>query len=261
MPSSCASASAWPVRGSASTATTGIPTCRSSKRRRRPATSCGCCEMERRAEHLGVGAAIISSPLGGIALGVTRSAIGATDPITLGALRYAGGVIFLLPVTLAVSARWPRRADWLAVALLGLLFFGIFPVIYNAALLFTIAGRGALALSTLPLLTMLVGAVLGIERLTARKTWGVLLAMGGVAMALAAGLAAAPPGAWRGDAIMVCGALCMALYNVWSRPFIARSSPLAFVTAGMAVGAVCLVPLAAWRGGFQPLARFAAPQR
>src|SRR5258708_13836920 len=28
----------------------------------------------------------------------------------------------------------------------------------------------------------------------------------------------------------------------------------------MAVGAVCLVALAAWRGGFQPLAGFAAPQ-
>ena len=45
---------------------------------------------------------------------------------------------------------------------------------------------GLLALSTLPLLTMVVAAVLGVEPLTARKTAGVLIAMGGVGVALTA---------------------------------------------------------------------------
>ena len=35
---------------------------------------------------------------------------------------------------------------------------------------------------------------------------------------------------------MVGATLCMAFYNVWSRPFIARSSPLGFVTASMGGG-------------------------
>jgi drug/metabolite transporter (DMT)-like permease len=165
-------------------------------------------------EHLGVAAAVVPSTLGGIALGVTRVVIGASDPVTIGALRYAIGAIVLLPVSLALSARWPGRGDWVGVILLGLLFFGLFPVIYNAALIFTTAGRGALALSTLPLLTMLVGAALGIERLTVRKTRGVAIAMAGAAAALATGLADAPSGAWRGDLIMVAGAVCMAFYNV-----------------------------------------------
>ena len=211
-------------------------------------------------EHLGVAAAVVSSTLGGIALGVTRVVIGASDPVTIGALRYAIGAIVLLPVSLALSARWPGRGDWVGVILLGLLFFGLFPVIYNAALIFTTAGRGALALSTLPLLTMLVGAALGIERLTVRKTLGVAIAMAGVAAALATGLADAPSGAWRGDLIMAAGAVCMAFYNVWSRPFIERSSPLAFLTSGMLVGALLLVIIAAARGGFAPLAAFTAGQ-
>ena len=107
---------------------------------------------------------------------------------------------------------------------------------------------------------MLVGALLGIEKLTPRKTVGVLIAIGGVATALAAGLATAPAGAWRGDAIMIAATLCMALYNVWSRPFIARSSALGFVTAGMAVGGACLVVVAAVSGGFAAVAHFGAPQ-
>ena len=97
---------------------------------------------------------------------------------------------------------------------------------------------------------MVVAALLGAEPLTARKTLGVLIAVGGVAIALAAGLGAAPEGAWRGDLIMTGATLCMAFYNVWSRPFIARSSPLGFVTASMGAGAACLVVVAAASGGF-----------
>jgi drug/metabolite transporter (DMT)-like permease len=47
---------------------------------------------------------------------------------------------------------------------------------------------------------------------------------------------------------------------VWSRPFIARSSPLAFQAAGMGVGAVCLAALALAGGGFAASAAFGAPQ-
>ena len=88
----------------------------------------------------------------------------------------------------------------------------------------------------LNVLTMVVAALLRAEPLTARKTSGVLIATAGVALALATGLGTAPSGAWRGDLLMVGGTLAMAFYNVWSRPFIARSSPLGFVTACMGFG-------------------------
>jgi len=201
---------------------------------------------------LGVPAAVLSSALGGMALAASRFVIGATDAVALGAWRYCVGFVCLLPITLAVRGRWPPRADWTGVALLGLLFFAVFPILYNLSIAYTTAARASLALSTLPLLTMLVAAALDIERLTWRKSAGVLIAVAGVAAALAAGLAAAPDGAWRGDLLMVAGAFCMALYNVWSRPFIARSSPLAFLTAGMGVGAICLAVLALAGGGFVP---------
>ena len=107
---------------------------------------------------------------------------------------------------------------------------------------------------------MVVAALLGAEPLTARKTIGVLVAVGGVALALAAGLGAAPQGAWRGDLIMVGATLCMAFYNVWSRPFIARSSPLGFVTVSMGAGAACLVVVAAATGGLAVTPSFGVAQ-
>ncbi|WP_374367744.1 DMT family transporter [Dongia sp.] len=209
-------------------------------------------------EIIGVLAAVLSSGLGGTAIGATRYVIHHTDPVTLGALRFGIGCLLLGLVALWRRDRWPARRDWPGIAGLGFLFFCLFPILFNASLAYTNAARGALALATLPLLTMVVGAGLGIEALTARKTAGVVIAMGGVAIALVSGIAYAPAGAWRGDLLMVGAALCMALYNVWSRPFTNRSSPVAATALAMLFGEVPLLLVAGWRGGFAPLATFGA---
>jgi drug/metabolite transporter (DMT)-like permease len=207
-------------------------------------------------ELAGVLAAILSSGLGGTSVAATRYLARVLDPLALGAFRFGIGFLFLLPVVLLQRGRWPERRDWAATAGLGLLFFGAFPILFNASLAYTTAARGALALSTLPLLTMLAGALLGVEPLTGRKTLGVLVAMLGVAIALFTGLSAAPPGAWRGDLLMVGAALCMALYNVWSKPFIQRSGPIPFTVMGMSVGAACLIAISWLRDGFDVVAGF-----
>ena len=208
----------------------------------------------------GVLAAVLSSALGGTSIGATRYLVNAIDPLAIGSFRFGIGFVLLLPVALLQGGRWPVRRDWPAVAGLGVLFFAVFPLLFNASLIFTTAARGALALSTLPLLTMIVGAALGSEALTWRKSLGVVIAMFGVALALLSGLRSAPSGAWRGDLLMVGAALCMALYSIWSRPFIARSGPIPFTTMAMAVGAACLILISCVRGSFAPVADFGMPQ-
>jgi drug/metabolite transporter (DMT)-like permease len=208
----------------------------------------------------GVLAAVFSSALGGASIGATRFLVDAIDPLAIGSFRFGIGFLLLLPVALVQGHRWPPRQDWLAVIGLGLLFFAAFPILFNASLIFTTAARGALALSTLPLLTMVVGAALGSEPLTARKTTGVLVAITGVSMALLTGLATAPDGAWRGDLLMVAAALCMAFYSIWSKPFIARSGPIPFTTLAMAAGAAVLVICGRLHGSFAPVEAFGPPQ-
>src|SRR5262249_47716856 len=211
-------------------------------------------------ETLGVLIAVLSSTFGGTSGAVTRYVVTAIDPVTIAAFRFGIGVVVLLPLALLLRSRFPRGRDWIGVVALGVMFFGVFFVFYNLALADTTAARGALALSALPLWTMVVAALLGAEPLTARKTLGVVIAVSGVAIALAAGLGAAPASAWRGDLIMVGATLCMAFYNVWSRPFISRSSPLGFVTASMSAGAALLVAVAAARGGFAVTQSFTTAQ-
>ncbi len=211
-------------------------------------------------EWIGVSIALVSSCLGGTAAAITRYLVGNADPITLAILRWGIGFAVLLPTALLLGVRWPPGREWPAVALLGLCFFGLFFVLYNIAIGFTTAARASLALATLPLHTMVVGALLGIEPLTSRKSIGVGVAVLGVIAALASGLSTAPSGAWRGELIMTGAVLCMAFYNVWSRPFIQRSSALGFLTVGMGAGAAALILMGSLTGSVAVLSSLSTPQ-
>jgi drug/metabolite transporter (DMT)-like permease len=211
-------------------------------------------------EGIGVLIALASSCLGGTAAAITRYLVGNADPITLAILRWGIGFACVLPAALLRRARWPERRDWGYVALLGIAFFSLFFILYNIAMSFTTAARASLALATLPLQTMVVGALLGIEPLTTRKSVGVGVAVLGVVAALASGLSAAPVGAWRGELIMTAAVLCMAFYNVLSRPFIRRSSALGFLTVGMGAGAAALIVTGALTGSLAVLENFGRSQ-
>ena len=197
----------------------------------------------------GVLAAVLSSALGGSAAALTRYTIGAADPVTLAAYRFGIGFLLIFPLAFALKSTFPKGKDAIWVALLGVLFFSIFFVFYNIAMSYTTAARGSLALSCLPLTTMLVAFLLKKEQFSGRKIAGIFIAISGVAAALWAGLADAPPGAWRGDLIMAGATFCMALYNVWSRPLMQRSSMLGFLALGMGFGAAASVSFAIGSGG------------
>ena len=211
-------------------------------------------------EWIGVAIALLSSSLGGTAAAITRYLVSGGDPVALAILRWGIGFICVLPVAILMKARWPEPRDMLPVAALGVCFFGLFFILYNIAIGYTTAARASLALATLPLHTMVVAALLGVERLTVRKTAGVAIAVLGAGAALAAGLSSAPDGAWRGELIMTSAVFCMAFYNVLSRPFIRRSSALGFLAVGMGSGALALMFVGAFTGGFDTLRNFATPQ-
>lgn len=196
--------------------------------------------MDRR-ERIGIVAACCSSLLGGVSVVATRAVVGAVDPVVLASLRYGIGALCLLPLAAAARAAWPARGDRAAAVALGILFFAAFAWLFNTALAYTTAARGSLALSTLPLLTLVIAALLRAEPLTGAKLAGVAVAMLGVAVALSGRLAGTvPPGAWRGDLIMIATALCGAFYNVLSRPYLKRYPALSWTACGMRSGTAAL---------------------
>src|SRR5689334_11465447 len=117
-------------------------------------------------EWFGVSIALLSSCLGGTAAAITRYLVSGADPIALAILRWGIGFVCLLPAAFLLKVRWPKRRDVPWVMLLGFCFFGLFFVFYNIAISYTTAARASLALATLPLSTMVVGALLGYETLS-----------------------------------------------------------------------------------------------
>src|SRR5262249_37721092 len=114
----------------------------------------------------------------------TRFVVDQTGPASLALLRYAIGVLVLLPAVL-VATRPRFAARGLApIAALGIVQFGVLIALLNYGLRSVPSARAALIFATLPLLTMLLAAALGHERLSLATTAAVLLTLAGVAMAL-----------------------------------------------------------------------------
>jgi drug/metabolite transporter (DMT)-like permease len=104
----------------------------------------------------------------GAALVATRFVIGQTSPAALALLRYLIGFACLLPpLLLSRRVRFERR-DLLPIGLLGITQFGVVIILLNYALQSIPSGRSALIFASLPLITMLLAAALGYERVTLR---------------------------------------------------------------------------------------------
>jgi drug/metabolite transporter (DMT)-like permease len=197
---------------------------------------------------LGPLAAAGASIIGGTAVVATRFAVKQIDPLSLAFLRYLIGCAFLLPFVLRTGRLRITREDLLPVALLGVIFFGAFPWSFSAALKYTTASRGALVLSTVPLLTLFLSGFTGAEVLTLRKLTGVTIAFLGVALVLADKMAVA--GSLEanlfGDLLMLGAAGCGAVYNVFSQPYLRKYPRLSVTVVSMLAGiSALLVPVTA----------------
>lgn len=167
-----------------------------------------------------VGAAIVAS----------RFVVLQVPPFTLAMLRYAIGFLCIAPFALAAlraaraqQASWPGLGrDLWVLGLLGIFQFGVLIALLNWGLQHVGAAQTALIFSLLPLLTLLVGALRGSERITGHLLAGVLVSIAGVGLALSPKLAAPQGGHWWGELAVFASACIGALCSLAYRPFLHR---------------------------------------
>ncbi|WP_374663190.1 DMT family transporter [Ramlibacter sp.] len=193
-----------------------------------------------------VGAAIVAS----------RFAVGEIPPFTLALLRYLIGLACLLPFAVPAWRRWrrahaaPSSIDLALMAVLGIVQFGVLIALLNWGLQHVAAARAALLFSLFPLFTLLLAAALGHERITPPVLAGVLLSLGGVAVALWPKLREAVPAAgWWGEAAVVGAAGLAALCSVLYRPYLRRYPSLPVSAYAMLAAVGLLAVMAAAEGG------------
>ena len=190
---------------------------------------------------LAVLAAAFSATIGGSAVVATRLAVPESNALTVTFLRFLGASLVMLAFTLP---RTKIRIDWRdlpPVAALGLVQFALFAWFFSASLQYIPAARGALVLSTQPLLTLALAVLLKRERFTLAKAAGGVVALLGVAFAL--GDRVSVPGAdtMRGDLLMFGAAVTGSIYNVTSGFYLRKYPALVLCSVMLPIGALALL--------------------
>jgi drug/metabolite transporter (DMT)-like permease len=197
-------------------------------------------------------AAFAGSCLLGGAVVATRKIIGDVAPLNLAFLRYAigGACLAALVSMLRPGALRIPRDQLPRIALLGVLMYALFPVLFNTSLRYTTASRGAVILALMPLFTAVLGAFARSERLRPVQWLGVMLSIGGVAVVFAeSGLGFADGrNVALGNALMVVAALAGAVYSVRARPYLQRFGAPPVAAIAMLSGAALLLLPALVRG-------------
>lgn len=177
----------------------------------------------------------------------TKLAVGGLDPLAVAALRTLLGGAVALPLLILSGTRPPAgHGARLLVAVAGLCGFALFPVLFTLGMALTGAGRGALILGTLPVLTGLVVAAVE-RRLPGRQWWfGCVVALLGLVLLVDArvGFAGGRDDA-TGGLLVVASALCAASGYV-AGAHAARTLPSWRVTLwGLVLGGVAVLPMTA----------------
>ncbi len=193
-----------------------------------------------------VGASIVAS----------RYVAPSVAPATLAMLRYAIGLLCLLPFCVApfkaffasrmsAHAKPLNKADLAAMAALGVGQFGILIALLNWSLHHIDATRAAMVFSLFPLITLGLSTLLAREPFRWALAMGVLLSIAGVVAALSPKLGADPhPAQWLGELGVLASASVGALCSVLYRPYLRRYPTLPVCAWAMLASVVFLAVLA-----------------
>ena len=184
--------------------------------------------------------AAVAATFFGASVVAVRIADRDVTPHTLAFLSFAiGGVVLLLGLAVYRRAllRVTRR-DLPYLALLGAIFYGAFPITFNAGLRYIPASRAALILATMPLWTVMLARSLARERLSRRQLAGVLISIAGVAVVMVN--RGAGGGSTRGDLLLVATAALGAIYNVLARRAVLQHGGMMVTVYAMIFGSLVL---------------------
>lgn len=180
---------------------------------------------------------------------VVKSALAELPPIAFTSIRFALGSLVLLAVCrLREGALLVPRRDLVQLAALGAIGFAIYQALWTTALGHTTAADSALIIAATPIVTALVAAAIGSDRLTPLMLVGALVSFSGVTLVIFAAASAGASFETRalGNVLTLGAAVLWAVYVAFGAPVLRRHSPLRTTTWTVSFGTLFLLPLGAW---------------
>lgn len=172
-----------------------------------------------------------------------KIALRAVPSTGLVAVRVGGAALaFLLILRARGRFVLPERADFARLVLYSLLGVVFNQFLYIKGLSLSTAVNAALINASIPVFTLLVSALLGRERLTARTAVGTLVAAAGVVYLIDPLRASLAGDTMLGNVLLVANTFCYGAYLAVTQDVFRRYGALTAMTWLFAVGSVAAVP-------------------
>ena len=184
--------------------------------------------------------AATASLIAGTSVIFTSLAMNTMQPAEATFVRYFFAFVCVAPFCVAYRAKILNipRLDLLAISVLGILFYFVFPITFNKGLQLTTASRGALIMSLMPTLALLLGVVSKVEKLNIYKAMGCFIAIIGVALGVSSGLTQSfsSNNLIIGDMYMFAAIVQGALFSVFSRRYFQKYGAWLASVVSIAIG-------------------------
>jgi drug/metabolite transporter (DMT)-like permease len=178
---------------------------------------------------------------------VAKVALRELQPLVLSALRTTLAAMMILPIYL-----WSKREQaWALRDVPVLVSLGVFGVALNQVLFVyglsqTSVSHSSLVIALTPMLVLLIAAMIGQERVTLKKLFGMSVALAGVATLQLRGGSGA--GNLIGDGLIFLAAITFAAFTVAGKDAATRHGSITVNTFAYVGGAIALAPVTLWHG-------------
>lgn len=144
------------------------------------------------------------------------------------------------------SLRLAERRDYLLMAAFGFLGVALNQLLFVKGLSLTTASNASLIAVTIPIFTILVGALIGTEKLSKAKAAGIILAAAGVIFLIDPRKASFSAETTLGDLLVVLNSLSYGIYVATSKNAVSRNGAMKSITWIFLFAALFCVPLGAF---------------
>jgi drug/metabolite transporter (DMT)-like permease len=155
-----------------------------------------------------------------------------------------GSVVFLAAIWWHRDREESRapitRTDWWHLIFLGAVGTFLYQLCFVGGVRRTSVANGSLIIGCSPIVIAMLSALAGHERIKPVRWAGVFMALVGLYLVVGHGVSLSSQ-TLAGDALMIAGVLCWAIYSVASQPILRRHSALTVIGLTFSVGAAMYV--------------------
>lgn len=176
-----------------------------------------------------------------------KIALRALPPTVLVALRVSGAAIaFIILQRVMISAPAISRRDYARLALYSILGVVLNQFLFVKGLSYTTVINATLLGTTIPIFTLLVCLLLGLDRVSLRRIFGILLAAAGVIYLVDPMRADFSANTTLGNILIIANSLSYGAYIAISKDMLKRYGALTVITWIFIFGTLFTLPVGAW---------------